>query len=166
MKRCFYPGSFDPPTLGHVDLIERAARLFDQVVVGVMINPDKKSMFTTQERVDMLAECTAHLDNVRIVADSGLTVDMAKRAGCQVLLRGIRGAADVALEEQLANANRHISGLDTVVLFTAPEYGYISSTIVRDLIRHNGPIDGMVSECVKKRLLARAENNQAIGRSI
>ena len=71
MKRCFYPGSFDPPTLGHVDLIERAARLFDQVVVGVMINPDKKSMFTTQERVDMLAECTAHLDNVRVVHGKG-----------------------------------------------------------------------------------------------
>ena len=166
MKRCFYPGSFDPPTLGHVDLIERASRLFDQVVVGVMINPDKRSMFTTQERVDMLKDCTAHLANVSVVADSGLTVDMARRAGCQALLRGIRGAADVALEEQLANANRHISGLDTVLLFTAPEYGYISSSIVRDLIRHSGPIDGMVSECIKERLLARAEKNQAIGRSV
>lgn len=160
MKRCFYPGSFDPPTLGHIDMIERASRLFDEVVVGVMINPDKKGMFPTAEREAMLRESTAHLQNVRVVADSGLTVDMARRAGCQAILRGIRGAQDVALEEQLAGANRHISGLETVILFTAPEYGYITSSIVRDLIRHGGPIDGMVSETVKKRLQAQTQEDR------
>ena len=107
----------------------------------------------------MLREATASLTNVRVTADSGLTVDMAKRAGCQVLLRGIRGTQDVALEEQLAGANRRISGLETVLLFTAPEYGYITSSIVRDLIRHGGPVDGMVCESVKRRLPRRAEEN-------
>lgn len=159
MRRCFFAGSFDPPTLGHIDLIERASRLFDEVVVGVMINPDKRGMFSVPERTDMLREATASLTNVRVTADSGLTVDMAKRAGCQVLLRGIRGTQDVALEEQLAGANRRISGLETVLLFTAPEYGYITSSIVRDLIRHGGPVDGMVCESVKRRLQRRAEEN-------
>lgn len=158
MRRCFYPGSFDPPTRGHIDLIERASRLFDEVVVGVMVNPDKKGMFPAEERVEMLRESAAHLSNVRVVADSGLTVDMARRAGCQVILRGVRGAQDVALEEQLAGANRQISGLETVILFTAPEYGYITSSIVRDLIRHGGPVDGMVSEAVRRRLPKSSQN--------
>lgn len=158
MKRCFYPGSFDPPTRGHIDLIERASRLFDEVVVGVMVNPDKQGMFPPEERVEMLRESTAHLSNVRVAADSGLTVDMARRAGCQVILRGVRGVQDVALEEQLAGANRQISGLETVILFTAPEYGYITSSIVRDLIRHGGPVDGMVSEAVRQHLLRSAKN--------
>ena len=154
MMRCFYAGSFDPPTLGHIDLIRRASRLFDEVVVGVMINPDKKGMFPVPERVDMLREETEDLPNVRVVADSGLTVDMARRSGCQVLLRGVRSAQDVALEEQLSGANRHVSGLETLILFTAPEYGYITSSIVRDLIRHGASVEGMVGESVKKRLTA------------
>lgn len=158
--RCFYAGSFDPPTLGHIDLIRRAARLFDEVVVGVMINPDKKGMFPVSERTDMLREALFGLSNVRVVADSGLTVDMARRSGCQVLLRGVRGAQDVALEEQLAGANRHVSGLETLILFTAPEYGFITSSIVRDLIRHGASVDGMVSESVKKRLPGQAQTTQ------
>lgn len=152
MIRCFYAGSFDPPTLGHIDLIRRASRLFDEVVVGVMVNPEKTGMFPADERVAMLRESAEALHNVRVLADKGLTVDMARRAGCQVLLRGVRGTQDVALEEQLAGANRHISGLETLILFTAPEYGYITSSIVRDLIRHGASVEGMVDEPVKRRL--------------
>ncbi len=163
--RCFFPGSFDPPTVGHLDLIRRAARLFDEVVVGIMINPDKKCLFTPGERVELLTRCCEGVPGVRVLADSGLTVDAARRCGAQVILRGVRGEGDVSLEAQLAAANRHVSGLETLVLFTAPEYGFISSSIVRDLMRHGGSIEGMVPEAIRGDILKK-QPSQPIGRSV
>ena len=165
--RCFFPGSFDPPTVGHLDLIERASRLFDEVVVGVMINPDKKGLFSPAERVELLKKCALHLPNVHVMADGGLTVDMARRVGANVILRGMRGEGDVALESQLAAANRHVSGMETLILFTAPKYGFVSSSIVRDLLRHGGSIEGMVPESIRDVILARQSNTSLpIGRSV
>ena len=163
--RCFFPGSFDPPTVGHVDLIRRAASLFDEVVVGVMINPDKKCLFTPGERVELLEKCCEGLPGVRVLCDGGLTVDAARRCGAQVILRGVRGEGDVSLEAQLAAANRHVSGLETLLLFTAPEYGFISSSIVRDLMRHGGSIAGMVPEVIRGDILKK-QSSQPIGRSV
>ena len=152
---CFYAGSFDPPTVGHIDLIERAARLFERVVVAVMRNPAKKGLFAPHERVELLRECTRRLPNVSLLCDEGLTVDAAKRAGAGVLLRGVRGESDVALEETLAAGNRHIAGIETLVMFTDPRYGFISSSVVRDVLHHNGPLEGMVPEEILPTVYAR-----------
>lgn len=152
---CFYAGSFDPPTVGHIDLIERASRLFERVVVAVMQNPAKTGLFTPSERVELLKECTRHLPNVTALCDGGLTVDAAKRAGAGVLLRGVRGESDVALEETLAAGNRHIAGLETLVMFTDPRYGFISSSVVRDVLKHNGPLEGMVPPAILPTVYAR-----------
>ena len=141
---CLFPGSFDPPTMGHIDLVRRAAKLFDRVIVAVMINPDKKPLFTAEERVDLIGRCTRDLKNVEARAGSGLTLDLAREMGADVLLRGLRGEGDAGFEAQLAAANRHVGGIDTVAMFTSPEYSYISSTIVRDVIRHGGDLKGLV----------------------
>lgn len=141
---CLFPGSFDPPTMGHIDLVRRAAKLFDRVIVAVMINPDKKPLFTAEERVDLIRRCTADCPNVEARAGTGLTLDLARETGADVLLRGLRGEGDAGFESQLAAANRHVGGVDTLAMFTSPEYGYISSTIVRDVMRHGGPLKGLV----------------------
>ena len=144
--RCFFPGSFDPPTLGHIDLIRRAAALFEHVTVAVMVNADKHPMFTAEERAALLKACVGTLDNVDVRAGSGLTLELAREAGADVLLRGLRGESDASFEAQLAAANRHVGGIDTLALFTAPQYGFISSTVVRDVLRHGGRLDGLVPD--------------------
>ena len=149
MSHALFAGSFDPPTVGHIDLIERASRLFDHVTVAVMINAAKTPMFTAEERVDMLKECVSRLENVTVTAGTGLTLDLV---GADVLLRGIRGEGDAGMEASLAAGNRHVGGIDTLALFTAPQYGFISSTLVRDVIRHGGRLDGLVPEILIKRL--------------
>ena len=144
MSTCLFPGSFDPPTAGHADLARRAAKLFDRVIVAVMINPDKAPMFSAEERVALFERCVADLPNVEVCAGTGLTLALAREKGADVLLRGIRGEGDAGFEAQLAAANRHVGGIDTLALFTAPEYSYISSTIVRDVLRHGGSPAGLV----------------------
>lgn len=153
---CLYAGSFDPPTVGHIDLIERAGRMFERVVVAVMQNPGKKGMFAPQERVELLKKCLADVKNAEVLCDGGLTADVARRVGAGVLLRGIRGEGDAGLESQLAQGNRHISGLETMAMFTDPRYGYISSTILRDILKHGGPIEGLAPDAIIGELRARA----------
>ena len=144
MHTCLFPGSFDPPTVGHIDLVRRASKLFDRVIVAVMVNADKRPMFTAPQRVALIERCTAHLPNVEVCAGTGLTLELAREKGADVLLRGIRGDADAAGEAQLAAANRHVGGIDTLAMFTAPQYGFVSSTVVRDVLRHGGPLAGLV----------------------
>lgn len=141
---CLYAGSFDPPTMGHMDIIRRASGLFERVIVAVMQNPGKKGLFMPEERVELIEKCTEDLPNVTALCDGGLTVDVARRVGAGVLLRGVRGEGDVGLEAQLGAGNRMISGMETLVMFTDPKYGFISSSIVRDVLKHGGPIEGMV----------------------
>lgn len=155
MSHALFAGSFDPPTMGHIDLIERASGLFDHVTVAVMINAAKTPMFTAKERVDMLKECVSCLNNVTVTAGTGLTLDLARAVGADVLLRGLRGEGDAGMEAALAAGNRHVGGIDTLALFTAPQYGFISSTLVRDVIRHGGRLDGLVPDGLIERLTQR-----------
>ena len=152
---CLYAGSFDPPTVGHIDIIRRASRLFERVVVAVMRNPAKTGLFSDAERVALLEKCTADLDNVTCLCDGGLTVDVARRVGAGVLLRGMRGEGDAGLESQLAMGNRHLAGIETLVMFTDPRYAFISSSVVRDVLRHGGPLEGMVCEEIISQVYAR-----------
>ena len=142
--RAIYPGSFSPPTLGHLDIIRRAAKLFDEVVVAVMSQSEKSYLFSLDERKDMLRRVLTGVPNARVVSDTGLLADVAKREGADVILRGIRDASDLPLEMQMAAANRQIGGVDTVFLVCSPEYSLLSSSIVRDCARHRAPIAGMV----------------------
>ena len=142
--KAIYAGSFSPPTLGHLDIIRRAARLFDEVVVAVLSQSEKRYLFSLEERGEMLRRITFRLENVRVVEDSGLLTALATREGADVILRGIRDASDLPLEMQMAVANRRIGGLDTVFLVCSPEYSLLSSSIMRDCARHRAPIDGMV----------------------
>lgn len=155
MSHALFAGSFDPPTMGHIDLIERASKLFDHVTVAVMINAAKTPMFTAEERADMLQMCVSRLKNVTVTAGTGLTLDLARAVGADVLLRGLRGEGDAGMEAALAAGNRHVGGIDTLALFTAPQYGFISSTLVRDVIRHGGRLDGLVPDGLIERLTQR-----------
>ena len=155
---CLYAGSFDPPTLGHLDVIERARKLFDRVIVAVMKNPLKKGLFTAEERVELIKKCVGPANDVTVLTDTGLTVDVARRVGAGVLLRGVRGESDVGLESQLAVGNRQISGIETLMLFTDPRYGFLSSTVVRDVLKNNGPIESMVPEAILADVYARKDS--------
>ena len=147
-QTAIYAGSFCPPTNGHMDIIERGAALYERVIVAVLANPEKKYLISPQQRVDMLQRCTAHLPNVTVVSDDGLLVNVAKRCGAGVILRGVRGAGDLEYEMQLAIANRKLSGIETVFLPASPESSYLSSTIANACAMHGGDISGMVPECI------------------
>ena len=142
--KAVYAGSFSPPTLGHLDVIRRAAGLFDELVVAVMSQTAKQYLFSPEQRLEMLREITAGLPNVRVISDQGLLVDLVRREGADVIVRGLRNSADWMFESQMAEANRKIGGVETVFLSCLPEYSMISSTIVRDCAAHGAPIDAMV----------------------
>lgn len=142
--RAVYAGSFSPPTLGHLDIIRRASAMFDEVVVAVMSQTAKTYVFSPQARLEMLREVTAEFANVRVIADQGLLADLVRREGADVILRGLRGEADLSFEMQMAAANRQIGDIETVFIGCMPEYSMISSTIVRDCAAHGAPIAGMV----------------------
>lgn len=142
--KAVYAGSFSPPTLGHMDIIRRAAGLFDELVVAVMSQQEKKYLFSPESRQEMLCAATAGLTNVRVISDQGLLVDLVKRERADVIVRGLRNSADLLYEVQLAEANRKIGGVETLFLSCLPEYSMISSTIVRDCAAHGAPIESMV----------------------
>ena len=142
--KAVYAGSFSPPTLGHLDIIRRAAGLFDELVVAVMSQTAKKYLFSPEQRLEMLRKITAEMSNVRVISDQGLLVDLVRREGADVIVRGLRNSADWMFESQMAEANRKIGGAVTLFLSCLPEYSMISSTIVRDCASHGAPIDAMV----------------------
>ena len=141
-----YAGSFSPPTLGHLDVIRRAAGIFDELVVAVLSQQAKQYLFTPQQRLEMLRQITTEFKNVRVIADTGLLVDVAHREGADVIVRGLRNSSDLLFEMQMAEANRRIGSIETVFISCLPEYSMISSTIVRDCAAHGAPIDSMVPE--------------------
>ena len=141
-----YAGSFSPPTLGHLDVIRRAAGIFDELVVAVLSQQAKQYLFTPQQRLEMLRQITTEFKNVRVIADTGLLVDVAHREGADVIVRGLRNSSDMLFEMQMAEANRQIGKIETVFISCLPEYSMISSTIVRDCAAHGAPIDSMVPE--------------------
>ena len=142
-----YPGSFDPITLGHIDIVERGAKLFDRVIVAVLSNPSKKPLFTVKERIEQIAECTQHIDNVEVDSFMGLTVDYAKMRQAGVLLRGLRVLSDFEKELQMAHTNKTLSNeIETVFLATTKEYSFLSSSIVKEIAQFGGEINHLVSD--------------------
>lgn len=144
-----FAGSFHPPTNGHLDVILRASRMFERVVVAVMVNPEKKYLLSAEERCEMLRRAAVGLDNVDVVWGTGLTAELAKGLGAGVLVRGVRNVTDMEYETQAADVNRMLTGVDTVFLPSKPEHRAISSTLVRDVARHGGSLDGMVPEPIR-----------------
>lgn len=148
-----YPGSFDPITHGHLDLIKRGSQIFDHLIVAVLTNLEKEPLFTVNERVDMLREVAGDLRNVSIDTFSGLLVEYAERKKAQAVLRGIRAFSDYEYELQMALMNRKLAPrLETVFLMPAEAYTYVSSRLVREIIRHGGSVKGLVPELVEDRL--------------
>lgn len=148
-----YPGSFDPPTAGHLDLIERGSRIFDELIIGILRNPEKDPLFSLEERRRMLEELTSRFDNVRVGTFGGLLVDFARQEKAHVVLRGIRAISDYEYELQMALMNRKLEpSLETVFLTAAEAYSYVSSRLVKDIARLGGPVGGLVPPLVEERL--------------
>ena len=157
-RRCVCPGSYDPVTMGHVDVISRAARLYDQVIVAIMHNPAKRGTFGIEERVKLLDAALVEVPNVRIEAFAGrLLVDVCREAGAQVIIKGLRGDTDFAYELPMAQMNRHLSGVETVFLPGDPRFGHVSSSLVKEVAAFGGDITGLVPEEVREALLARLQ---------
>jgi len=151
-----YPGTFDPITLGHEDLVRRAGRLFDKVVVAIAANPSKEPMFSLEERVSLAQTALAEFDNVEVTGYDGLTVDFARQNDLQVIVRGLRAISDFEYEFQLANMNRHLNDeVETAFLTPTETYTYISSSLVREICKLGGDVSEFVSPEVKIALMDR-----------
>jgi pantetheine-phosphate adenylyltransferase len=146
------PGTFDPVTNGHIDIIERAAARFDHVVVAVLENPGKEPLFGLEDRVGMLKEATTHIDRVEVVSFSGLLVDFAKARGIGAILKGLRGEGDFDVELKMAQMNRRLTGVETFLLPTSPQWSFISSSLIKEVVRFGGDVAGLVPEFVRDRL--------------
>ena len=156
MPKALIPGSFDPVTFGHLDVIERTARLFDSVLVAAVGNPGKAPpLFSLDERQAMLAEVTAHLGNVEIGAFEGLLVDFALAHGVEAIVKGLRAVSDFDFELQMAQVNERMSGIATVFFPTAPEHSFLSSSLVREVARFGGDVSAMVPVPIAQRLKER-----------
>lgn len=154
MPIAIFPGTFDPITCGHVELITRAAYLFQHLIVAIAFNPNKKTLFSLEERVAMAEQSLAHLDNVQVLGFSELMANFANKQQATVLVRGVRNINDFEYERQLADINRHLKpDLETIFLMSSPETGFISSSIVKDVALHHGDITGMVPKHVATLLL-------------
>ena len=159
MRRCVCPGSFDPVTNGHLDVIERAARLFDEVVVAVLVNVSKKGLFTVDERIEMLADVTASLGNVRIEQFEGLLVDFCRARDIPAVVRGLRAVTDFEYELSMAQMNHRLTGLETLFLTTNPDYSFLSSSLVKEVASYGGDVSGLVPDRILGRLTKRLAAN-------
>ncbi|AGH38878.1 Phosphopantetheine adenylyltransferase [Bibersteinia trehalosi USDA-ARS-USMARC-188] len=149
MNIAIYAGTFDPITNGHLDIIQRATQLFDKVIIAVAENPSKNPLFELKQRAELVQQSTAHLSGVEIIAFSGLLVELAQKYKAKCLIRGLRGADDTEYEIQLAQLNQKLAGtLETIFFPPAVEWRYLSSTMVREIFRHQGDVAQFVPECV------------------
>ena len=149
MKRAIFPGSFDPITLGHVDIIERGITLFDELIIAIGVNADKKYMFSLEERKKFIEETFKHEPRIKVVTYKGLTVNFCKKQNTKFILRGLRNPGDFEFEKAIAHTNRQLSEIETVFLLTSSGKSYISSSIVRDVARNNGDYTSLVPDAVK-----------------
>jgi pantetheine-phosphate adenylyltransferase len=157
--RAIYPGTFDPPTNGHVDLIQRGSKLFDHLTVAILVNPVKNPLFTVEERFEMIEEVTGPLGNVSVATFDGLMVEFARRQGASAVLRGIRAISDYEHEFQMALMNRRLAPeIETVFLQPAGRYSFVSSRMVKEVFSFGGDVSGLVPPNVLKRLRARINN--------
>jgi len=155
-----YPGTFDPPTNGHVDLIQRGAKLFDRLTVAILNNPDKNPLFSVEERVEMLKEVTGALENVSIATFEGLTVEFARQQGAAAILRGIRAISDYEYEFQMALMNRRLAPeIETVFLQPAGRYSFLSSRMIKEVFSFGGDVTGLLPPNVFKRLRDRVNKS-------
>ena len=153
MKISIYPGSFDPITYGHIDIIERASKISDKLIVAVLNNPEKKSLFSVNDRVDMIKDAIKPFENVEVDSFEGLLVDFAKNKNANIIIRGLRAVTDFEYELQLAQTNRELySKVDTVFLVTSIQYSYLSSSIVKQVAKENGDIQKFVTPYVANKL--------------
>ena len=155
--KALYAGSFDPLTLGHLDIIERAANIFDQLVIGVVVNLEKKTMFTFEERMEMIAEATADIPNVKVDMCDGLLADFVNRNGFNVVVRGLRGMSDFDSEQQMAQLHQHLYNdkTETVFLMSDSRFAFISSTMAKQVISLGGRGDMLVPPCVLEKMKRR-----------
>lgn len=158
MVKAVYPGSFDPVTYGHLDIIRRASRVVDELIVAVLVNSGKKPLFAIEERVQMLEETTEQFSNIRVETFQGLTVDFARQAGARVLVRGLRAVSDFESEMQIAQTNHSLNPeIDTMFFTTSLEYAFLSSTIVREVASYGSDVSEMVPAAVQKKLVEKFE---------
>ena len=149
MRKAVFPGSFDPITLGHYDIIKRSIPLFDEIVIAIGINADKKYMFTLEERQQFIEESFKDFPTISVIIYEGLTIDLCKKIDAQFIVRGLRNPADFEFEKAIAHTNRRLSKIETVFLLTASKTSYISSSIVRDVIRNGGEYQMLVPDSVR-----------------
>jgi pantetheine-phosphate adenylyltransferase len=155
MTKALCPGSFDPPTMGHVDVVERAISVFDDVVVSVVDNPSKTSLFSVPERIDLLESLFE--GRAEIVSFSGLLVEHAEAQGADVVVKGLRSIDDYEYEKQMSQMNRHLSGMETVYMATAPEFGFVSSSLVKEVAKLGGDVSALVPPVVAEALKERSQ---------
>ena len=160
IRRAVCPGSFDPVTNGHLDIIDRAAELYDELTVAVFVNRSKSSLFSVEERHEMLTEVTAHYGNVRIDVFQGLVVDYCKANQIPVIVKGLRAVSDFDYELQMAQMNRGLAGIDTLFMPTNPEYSFLASSLVKEIANWGGDVTALVPPLVSKRLTERATKNR------
>jgi len=155
--RAIFPGSFDPITNGHLDVISRAMKLFDELIIAVGRSPVKNQLFSPEERVEMITELTADMPSVTVESFNGLTVEYAARKKADVILRGLRSLTDVQYEFQLAMTNRAVAGIETVFVMTSEQYGFTSSTLIREVASLGGDISNLIPKSIYNRLQQRLE---------
>ena len=156
MRRLVYPGSFDPVTNGHLDIVSRAARLADELIVAVLRNPNKTALFSVDERLEMLREVTKEFDNVRVAKFKGLIVDFCKTNDVSAIVKGLRAVSDFDYELQMAQMNYNQAGVETLFVSTNPLYAFLSSSLVKEFAKYGGDVTSLVPEPVLDRLTVRS----------
>ncbi len=155
MSGAVCPGSFDPVTLGHIDIFERVSAQFDELVIAVLVNPKKQGMFTVEERIALIEESTAHLLNVRAESGQGLVVDFVKARGMAAIVKGLRTGTDFEYELQMAQMNKHVAGVDTFFVATTPQYSFVSSSLAKEVAMLGGDVSDLLPAPVNARLQAK-----------
>ncbi|MEY3836315.1 MAG: hypothetical protein RLZZ448_144 [Actinomycetota bacterium] len=159
MKKAVCPGSFDPITNGHLDVIERASHLFDEVVIAVLVNNSKSSLFTIEERIVLAKDCVKHLPNVKVDMWSGLLVDYCRENKVDAIVKGLRAVSDFDYELQMAQMNLQLKGVDTLLMATKPAYSFLSSSLVREIARYGGDVSNLVPAGVLSELTRKAKDS-------
>ena len=161
MKKAVCPGSFDPITNGHLDVIERASHLFDEVVIAVLVNNSKSSLFTIEERIVLARDCVKHLPNVKVDMWSGLLVDYCRENKVDAIVKGLRAVSDFDYELQMAQMNLQLKGVDTLLMATKPAYSFLSSSLVREIARYGGDVSKLVPAGVLSELIRKAKDSSS-----
>ncbi len=155
MKRIVSPGSFDPITFGHLDIISRASELFDEVVLAILVNSQKDSLFTVQERLEMAKEVTSHLPNVKVDSWSGLLVDYCKANNIDAIVKGLRAVSDFDYELQMAQINYQLKGIETLFISTSPNYSFLSSSLLKEIVAYGGDVSSYMPATLIPRVVRR-----------